>query len=71
MVIQTTDNKPVAINGEHAPIPLRSFQSSGYKSGATDNRECFLSLEANGNINSEGRLFAYKEGHGHLREGPR
>ena len=58
MVIQTTDNKPVAINSGSSYLPVLSI--FGYKSGATDNRECFLSLEANGNINSEGRLFTKK-----------
>ena len=58
MVIQTTADKPLAINSGSSYLPVLSI--FGYKSGAPDNRECFLSLEANGNINSNGKLFTKK-----------
>ena len=56
--IQALADKPVAINSGSSYLPVLSI--FGYKSGAPDNRECFLSLEANGNINSDGRLFTKK-----------
>ena len=52
------NSAPIAVSSGSSYLPVLSV--FGYKSGAPDNRECFLSLEANGNINSEGRLFTKK-----------